>query len=347
MPVKVAINGFGTIGKRVADAVRQQDDMEIVGVVKRRPTFEATDAMREGYPFYAASKENIPDLENAGIKVEGVLTDLLEMADIVIDCTPKKADYKTLYEKHNVKAIWQGGEKHALTGLSFNAMANYEEAIGKQFARVVSCNTTGLCRTLYPINEKIGIENVEAVMIRRAADPWDTKTGPINAIEPEVKVPSHHGPDVKTVMKGLKIQTMAVKVPTTLMHLHTVVVTLKKEVSSQEVLDIWAATPRVLFFSTANGIKSTAQVMEWAKDTGRKRGDLFEIAVWKDGVHAVNDRDENVKDFGRMLYYSQAIHQESDVIPENIDCIRAMCELETDKLKSIKKTDDAMGMLKV
>lgn len=30
--VKVAVNGYGVIGKRVADAVRRQDDMELVGV---------------------------------------------------------------------------------------------------------------------------------------------------------------------------------------------------------------------------------------------------------------------------------------------------------------------------
>ena len=28
----VAINGYGTIGKRVADAVAAQDDMKIIGV---------------------------------------------------------------------------------------------------------------------------------------------------------------------------------------------------------------------------------------------------------------------------------------------------------------------------
>ena len=33
MVIKVAINGYGTIGKRVADAVDAQDDMEIVGAV--------------------------------------------------------------------------------------------------------------------------------------------------------------------------------------------------------------------------------------------------------------------------------------------------------------------------
>ena len=30
LTIKVAINGYGTIGKRVADAVDAQDDMEIV-----------------------------------------------------------------------------------------------------------------------------------------------------------------------------------------------------------------------------------------------------------------------------------------------------------------------------
>ena len=38
MVVKVAINGYGTIGKRVADAVSKQDDMKVIGVVKTRPT---------------------------------------------------------------------------------------------------------------------------------------------------------------------------------------------------------------------------------------------------------------------------------------------------------------------
>ncbi len=30
--VRVAVNGYGVIGKRVADAVRKQEDMELIGV---------------------------------------------------------------------------------------------------------------------------------------------------------------------------------------------------------------------------------------------------------------------------------------------------------------------------
>jgi glyceraldehyde-3-phosphate dehydrogenase (NAD(P)) len=334
MSVKVAINGYGTIGKRVADAVALQDDMEIIGVTKRRPTFEAKMAIKNGFPFYAAEESFIKDFKAENIPVNGTLDDLLKEADIVIDGTPKNCGYKPIYEKAGKKAIFQGGEKHALTGLSFNAMANYDDAIGAEYVRVVSCNTTGLCRTLYPLDEAFGIENVTAVMIRRGADPWDSKNGPINAIEPVLKVPSHHGPDVQSVMPNLNIQTTAVKVPTTIMHLHSVVVRFKGNAETKDVLETWDKTPRIKFVCAKHGVKSTAQIMELAKDLGQKRSDLFEIAVWRDGVHVVDN----------VLYYYQAIHQESDVVPENIDAIRAMCNLETDKMKSIGKTNNAMGI---
>ena len=47
-------------------------------------------------------------------------------------------------------------------------------------------------------------------MIRRAADPGDSSKGPINAIKPVLKVPSHHGPDVMTVKPEISINSMAV-----------------------------------------------------------------------------------------------------------------------------------------
>lgn len=61
---------------------------------------------------------------------------------------------------------------------------------------------------------------------------------------------------------------------------------------------------------------------------------MFEIVVWEDGIKMV----------GNTLYYYQAVNQESDVIPENIDCIRSMCKLEEDPAASIAKTDRAMGI---
>ena len=146
MKVRVGVNGYGTIGKRVAYAVSRQDDMELIGVTKTKPDFEAYLAKEMGIPVYAASDGFIQRFEKAGFDVAGTLNDLLEKADVIVDATPggMGAKNKTLYEKAGVKAVFEGGEKASVAEVSFVAQANYEKALGKDYVRVVSCNTTGL-----------------------------------------------------------------------------------------------------------------------------------------------------------------------------------------------------------
>ena len=342
--IKVGINGYGTIGKRVAEAVTLQDDMKIVGIVKTKPTYELRGALDANFPIYASTKSKIPFFEKYGVKVSGTTEDLVADADIIIDCTPGKLGVNNMemYKSAGTKAIWQGGEKHAPIGISFNSLTNYSESFNQDFVRVVSCNTTGLSRTLYPVLQEYGIDNVQAVMVRRSGDHKDSNRGPINSIEPVLNVPSHHGPDVQTVIEGINIQTMAVKVPTTIMHVHCIIAELNSQPDTDEVISMWESTPRVNLLegfieSEGNKIRNlpgTAEIMELARDSLYTRGDLNQIAVWKDGVHA----------FGKKLYYYQAIHHESDVIPENIDAIMAMFNLESDNIKSINKTNKALGI---
>ena len=173
-------------------------------------------------------------------------------------------------------------------------------------------------------------------MIRRAADPGDSKKGPINAIKPVLKVPSHHGPDVMTVKPEININSLAVAVPTTIMHVHSIVATLPEGhgLTTESVLKMWSNSPRVVIMNGAEtGITTTAEVMEFARDMGRTWGDLHEIFVWEDGVKLDGD----------SLYYFQAIHQESDVIPENVDAIRALMGIEADWKTSVEKTDSAIA----
>jgi len=334
----VGINGYGTIGKRVADAVSAQDDMKIVGVTKRTPNFEAKRAVELGYDIYMSAPDRENLFEEADIPVKGTINDLYDKVDVIVDCTPGGVGAKNMkdYEKEGVKGIFQGGEKHEQIGRSFNSFSNFNDSIGADFTRVVSCNTTGLCRTLNPIKELAGINKVRAVMVRRGADPGQVNKGPINSIVPNPPtVPSHHGPDVQTVMDGLNITTMAILVPTTLMHQHNLMVELDSSVSVDDVLDALEKTPRVIPVEASSGLGSTAEIMEFAKDLGRPRGDLFEIAVWKESLNIVDNE----------LFYMQAIHQESDVVPENVDAIRAMLEMETDPQKSIAKTNKNMGII--
>ncbi|MGB9837527.1 phosphorylating glyceraldehyde-3-phosphate dehydrogenase [Methanothermobacter sp.] len=336
--ISVAINGYGTIGKRVADAVAAQDDMKVVGVSKTKPDFEARVAIEKGYDLYVSIPEREKLFDDAGIPVSGTVEDMLEEADIVVDATPEGIGAKNLelYRKKGIKAIFQGGEKHDAIGLSFNSFANYDESLGADYTRVVSCNTTGLCRTLKPIDDLCGIKKVRAVMVRRGADPVQVKKGPINAIVPNPPtVPSHHGPDLKTVMKGVSIHTVALLVPTTLMHQHNIMVEVEDPVDADEIKAKLNETTRVMLVKASEGLASTAEIMEYAKELGRSRNDLFEIPVWEESINVVEGE----------LFYMQAVHQESDAVPESVDAIRALLELEEDNMKSIMKTNRAMGIL--
>lgn len=333
--VKVAVNGFGTIGKRVADAVSLQDDMEIIGIVKTKPSFEAMIAHLKDYDIYTPVQEQAEAFEKSGIKVEGTLEDLIDKVDIVVDCTPEGtgAEYRKVYEKHGLKAILQGGEEHEVAGLSFNSEANYEEALGKDYARVVSCNTTGLVRVLYALDAEFGIKKARVTLMRRGADPNDIRTGPINAIVPDpITLPSHHGHDVNTILPNLNIVTVAVKLSTTLMHFHALNIELDSEASAQDIVMLFEKRPRLRLVSGRERIRSTAEAMEYARDLGRPRGDMWENIIWRDSI--IIHQGE--------LYFFQAIHQEADVVPENVDCIRALLELEEDGIKSIIKTNQAL-----
>ncbi|MCK9307511.1 MAG: type II glyceraldehyde-3-phosphate dehydrogenase [Methanoculleus sp.] len=339
--IKVAINGYGTIGKRVADAVAAEPDMEVIGVSKTSVSAEAFVAKERGYPLYIADLAKKPAFEKAGIEVAGDVDAMLKAADIVVDATPGGVGEKNkpIYERLGKKAIWQGGEAHEVAGFSFNAHANYKEAAGKQFARVVSCNTTGLVRIINAMDQAFGVERVRAVMVRRGADPSDVKRGPIDAIVLNpATIPSHHGPDVQTVLPHINIVTLAMIVPTTFMHMHSIQMDLKRETTRDEVLKVFEDHSRIGLVRKATGIKSNAELREYTQDLGRPRTDLWENGVFEDSVSVLN---------GKEFYCFQAIHQEADVIPENIDCIRALMGTVKDPQESIRMTNKALGLVAI
>lgn len=245
---RVAINGYGVIGKRVADAVAAQDDMELVGVADVNIDYRLRVAAERGFSIYASMPERHAAMEEAGIPIAGDLQDLLAQVDIVVDCTPKKigAGNKLLYERAGVRAIFQGGEKHDLAGLSFVAQVNYQDAIDRQFARVVSCNTTALCRVLHALHRRDWIKRARAVLLRRSTDPWEShQDGMINTVIPETKVPSHQGPDAQTVIEGLDIVTMAGAGPFNLSHAHFAMIETTRPVDLDELRHALWEEPRM------------------------------------------------------------------------------------------------------
>lgn len=136
------------IGKRVADAVRLQDDMVLADVVDIVSDYRLQVAGRARLPVYTATPQAEGPMRVANIVVAGGLADLLANSDVVVDCTPKKvaAVNKGVYEATSVKSIFHRGESHALTGHSFVTQANYELALRRSATRVMSCSTTSLIR---------------------------------------------------------------------------------------------------------------------------------------------------------------------------------------------------------
>lgn len=337
--VRVGINGYGVIGKRVADAISLQDDMELVGVTAVNADYRIRVAAEKGYSIYAANENRQSMMKEAGIPAEGSLKDLLKKVDIIVDCTPKGigAEQKQIYENARIKAVFQGAERHELTGISFVAQVNYEEALNKQFARVVSCNTTALCRVLNSFNKRSWLKRVRAVLLRRGTDPWEShRDGMINTFIPETKVPSHQGPDARTVIKGLDITTMAGACSHNLSHVHYAMVETKRPIGLDELRYALWEEPRLAFVRSSNGLVALNSVIELMRDLGRPRNDMWEVAVWEDALAA----DE------RETYLVFQVHNEAITVPENIDAIRSLCGLESDGGKSITKTDKAMGILK-
>jgi glyceraldehyde-3-phosphate dehydrogenase (NAD(P)) len=337
MKVKVAVNGYGTIGKRVADAVLKQDDMELIGVAKTRPNYEAFVAVQKRIPLYVPSGKE-KDFEEKGLRVSGTIEELISRADVVVDATPSGvgAANKELYVKHGVKAIFQGGEKPNVAEVSFSSLCNYDEALGKSYVRVVSCNTTGILRALCTLNRYIGLEKARVFIVRRGADPKERDKGPINSVvlDPP-KLPSHHGKDVLTVLRGIDILTAAVAVPTTLMHTHFVHLKLKHNASREDVLSAFSQTRRIMMIdSSILDAKSTSEIIEVARDLGRPRYDIPELIVWLDSI-TVN---------GDEVSFIQSVHQEAIVVPENIDAIRAVTSIESTAEASIRKTDESLGI---
>jgi glyceraldehyde-3-phosphate dehydrogenase (NAD(P)) len=335
--VRVAVNGYGTIGKRVADAVAKQPDMELVGVTKTRPSFEARRAVDKGYRLYLSGEAQRSDFEAAGLPIAGSIQDLVGIVDVVVDAAPEKVgrENRKIYDAANVRAVFQGGEKADVAEASFNALSNYAACKGKRRLRVVSCNTTGIARAAAVLVPRWGVESWEVTLVRRAADPAESKKGPLNGIVPTFQVPSHHGPDVQTIFPDLPISTVAVVVPTTLMHVHTNHVRLRDAPrDSAELLEAFRATPRFRIFAPWERVDGTPQVMEYARGRGLGFDDMMENVLWEAGLTL----------HGRDAYFFQAIHQESVPVPENVDAIRAMFDLAPDGRASIAITDRALGL---
>lgn len=336
-PVRVAVVGYGVIGKRVADAVALQADMQLAGVADVATDWRLQVAAALGLPIFAGDAASLDSMRSAGLPVLGMMEDLLQQADVVVDCTPKKVAAANVarYRSAGIRFILQGGEKHELAGHSFVAESNYAETLGRPATRVVSCNTTSIVRTLGALRRAGLLLQARGTLMRRATDPVDGHRGGLmNTLVPEDKVPSHQGPDARTVDPALDVVTMAVAVPQTLAHVHCWNVRMTRAASLDEVLAAFRTSSRVALMRSSDGLGAINVVKEMMGDLGRPRADLYEVGLWEDLVTLQGDE----------LFFTYMVDNQAIVIPETIDAIRALAGTQPDGPKSIAATNRSLGI---
>ena len=337
--VKVAVVGLGTIGERIADGLAKQQDMELVGVADVAPTLPVRALVESGrgYPIYCSLPERIPMMKDAGIPIAGVLDDLLEQVDMVCDATPPGIGMKNkeIYQRHNLPATFQGGEKHEISPILFSSTANYDMAKDVDYIKLVSCNTTGIVRSVVVVDDAFGVEKSVATIVRRAADPSEIHKGPIDAAIPG-KVPAHQATDLMLVMPHVEAMGFIITVPTTHGHVIAMHVTLKKEIATEDALEVFRQGRRIRTFRIDEGFLSNTHIFDYLRDLGVPRADMYEVGIWEETVLAQ----------GRDLYWIHNIPQEAIVIPENIDAIRARMGMQADKWEAVDTTDRYLGIYK-
>lgn len=334
---KVAVVGYGTIGQRLADGVKLQGDMELVGIADVAPTLALRALQEKGMPYdlYCPVPANVPLLEAIGIPVKGTLEQLLSQVDVVLDATSAGigAKNKELYKKYNLKAVFQGGEKNEVADVFFHGYANYEKGVGQQFLKLTSCNTTGLIRAIDCLDRAYGVAKVAITIIRRVADPGDYNRGLTNALQMD-KAPNHQAVDLMTIMPHVQATGLLVHTPVTHGHIITILATPKKKINKEQALAAFKQHPRIRVVRLADGFLGNASLFKYARDLGNPRGDMYEIGLW----------DESITFSGDDIMFAINIPQESVVIPETVDGIRAALIMQTDRLEAVGLTNRYLGL---
>ena len=85
--IRVGVNGYGVIGKRVAAAVARQQDMSLTGVSDVVTDWRARMVVRNGFRLFGATDEHEKAMRDVGLNPAGRLDDLLGQVDVVVAAT--------------------------------------------------------------------------------------------------------------------------------------------------------------------------------------------------------------------------------------------------------------------
>lgn len=337
--VRVFINGYGNIGRRLASALAVDKEIQLVGVAKYSIDDKVKEALENHYDVYVP-KEAVENFKERGYKVMGSIEEAVERCDLVVDAAKEGAGYenkKNLYEPMNKPAIFQGGEERkgerAVADMIHNSRVNYDKAAGKKYVIQGSCNVSGMGRVMQPLIQRFGdtIRRFDVELVRRWADLEDTK--PVKDSIEWDKNP-HHQDDVKDFIPNINLYVDAFKVPSRMMHLHHMFVRFSDGVvpTKDEILECFRDEFGVAIISSAKG---TGDIRKKALELGFPHGDTNMVHIHQDILRV---QDDTVK-----IAYSD--DQTGMVIPENYLLIQSM-EFKRSRDEALSRADNLFKMSK-
>lgn len=332
---RVFVNGYGSIGSRIASFLQDDPRIEVTGVGKYSADEDVQKALDRGLRVYAPAGR----MERFGDAASGSIEAALDRSDMVIDASPGGTgafNKAKLYDRYDLPVIYQGGEtssgQDAVSDFIFNSRINYAEALGRRDAIQGSCNVTGMGRVIGPLREAYGgrMRRIDVTLVRRWADIEQTdKTFPDSI---EMTADPHHGADAQSYLgDSVPLYVRAVKVPTRQMHLH--IMDVRFDGAAPDPADahaIFRDERGVAVLQTAPG---TREVREFAGSMGFHFTDTNMIHI-----HAGMTASR-----GDTLQIMYSDDQTGIVIPENHMLMQAML-FGVPRSEAVTRTDGVFRM---
>ncbi len=336
--VRVFINGYGNIGRRLASAFSHDKEIQFVGIGKYSIDNKVDEAFSKKFPVYVPV-EKVSEFKGKGYDISGTISDAIKESDLVIDAAKDGFGYSNkvnFYIPLNKPAIFQGGEDRTgekkVADIIHNSRINYDKVTNQKYVIQGSCNVSGMGRIMQPMIEKFGdkIQRYDVTLIRRWADLEDKKEVK-DSIEWD-KNP-HHQDDVKSFLPSVKLYVEAYKVPSRMMHLHQMIIRFKDKVPNFDSMsDIYHDEFGVAVLANAKG---TADIRLKARELG------FE----HDDTNMVHIHEETMRKSGDTLKILYSDDQTGIVIPENHLLFQSMA-LGKSKKQAYEHTDSLFQISK-
>jgi len=335
--LNVGLVGYGSQGRRIAEAISAQKDMNLIGVCLKEPDLSAQMAAMKELPIYIVDRKNAQAFRKEKIQVRGSISDFLSEVDVIVDAAPAgvgKKNKDSFYSKH--KAIFQGGEPFSVADVpAFITKIGYDTAKKANYVRIPTPYTVALMRILDPLNAVLSIEEISGVLIKAGSEPMRGSLGPVDTIIPDEPDTCQLIKDEIRYLMPKPIVLSSFKVPSILLSVGSVVIRIKKEASLSDVKELLSKTVRTIIVKGKVGLCSTDSIFEYIRRTGRPSGDVYETCIWDEQIEITNNK----------LKLVQAFDSHCVQTPEIIDAIRALAS-EQSMEESFKRTNEALRILK-